>query len=482
MGWSFHKERDKRYQIVLDQLFRTFSQQEGFNLVSQIQKQELLSKTEKKLLKNLSIIEEILIQNGKNNKKRHNRFLKTLRQLLVILEVKEESGLYDKQIEKLCLELCKTKFYRIHLFQFGHNLLSVLFATLSSQAKFKTPNYIHHFSRYSLLDESRFIVTSSPLFHLERDLRKFNETITKVVFDPHRYNHPSLLYHLTLFRNGEIHRIKMVRMGCPTKESWFQSPQIIEEFKGLLKALKFENKNHLYVNKQRTWSKEGLRSSAIKDLQKTNDHFFCLCLPSDGAFYYQQNVYDVVEKATHFKDIFFNMLIGKRAKGYYHIPVVWLKDFMFVEKIRETLNQVHHLYFNAKEDLSSLEKRFFIEHCYTHLIILCLKYFEIHSVNITCRDGIDRAGCEQAKLLYYFHISLGIENEIESKKERQFLVHIPPYLAKNRPIVKKRRELLHQILNHYTPEVRKAIREAHLNKPLLYYKPHFVKGQSTSKD
>lgn len=481
MGWSFHKERDKRYKIVLIQLLKTFSQQEGFSLVGQIKKQENLTKVESALLKHLCILEELLTQNSQNYKKRHNRFLKTLRKLLILLEAKQEHGLYSELIEKLCLELCKTKFYRIHLFEFGHHLLSAIFATLSSQAKSNTPNYIHHFSRYSLLDESRFIVTSSPLFHLERDLRKFNETITKVVFDSHRYNHPSLLYHLTLFRNGEIHRVKMVRMSCPTKESWFQSPQVIEEFKGLLKALKSENKNHLYVNKQRTWSKEGLRSSAIKDLQNDNDHFFCLCLPSDGAFYYQQNFYDVLEKAGHFKEMFFNMLIGKKAKGYYHIPVSWLKDLLFVEQIKETLNQVHHLYFNSKEELSSLEKRLFIEHAYTHIIILCLKYFEIHSVNVTCRDGIDRAGCEQAKLLYYFHILLGIENEIESKKERQFLIHIPPYLAKNRPMIKKRRELLHQILNHYTPEVRKAIREAHVNKPLLYYKPHFVKGQFASK-
>ncbi|MCH9631796.1 MAG: hypothetical protein S4CHLAM6_01140 [Chlamydiae bacterium] len=326
------------------------------------------------------------------------------------------------------------------------------------------------------MDESHLILDSQPAIFLERDFRKFNESVVQTIFDPHMYNHPFLLYSFALFRKGRLCRIKMVRMGSPTCEFLGKTPHVIEEFKGFLKVLKSENKNHLYINKQRTWGKEGQRSFAIKSLEGKFENFFCMCLPSDGAFYYQQMSYSHQNDSNMFKETFYDLLVGKQARGYYHFPQQWLENEDFCKGMKAVIEFVHSTYFDMKNKLTIPERRYFIDHVYTQLIIYCLQNFEIDSVNITCRDGIDRAGCEQTKLLYYFQISLGIEEEVDSKIERQFLMHIPPYLAKNRPIVKERREYLYQLLNAtYNVHICKKIHAEAKRDPILHLKPHFVK-------
>lgn len=478
MRWSFHKRRNRRYQIALEELSKTFIEYQGADLLSitgSEQKLELTRK-DKHLIQELDRMKECLVPYSKDYKKRHNHFLKILRRLLSKLDKMELQTPWQQRFQRLILELCKTKFYRIHLFLFGHHLLEDLFASIIHQKDISNLDFNNHFSQYSFLDESHLIMASRPLVFLERDLRQFNEMVAQAIFDPHKYNHPFLLYSFVLFRDKKPNRIKMIRMGTPTREGWGRAPVIIEEFQGLLKILKLENKNHLYVNKQQTWGKEGLRSYAIKSLEMQYDNFFCVSLPSDGAFYYQQMSYAHQEKAEEFKQTFLQLLIGKQCYGYYHFPKIWLENPLFVQGLQMVIEKVHYLFFEHKEVLSVSERRYFIDHTYTQIIIYCLQHFAIHSINITCRDGIDRAGCEQSKLLYYFQASLGIENEIESKIERQFLMHIPPYLAKNRPMVKERREYLYELMqNSYTPSVCREIYNNSKVDPVLYCKPHFVK-------
>ncbi len=434
------------------------------------------SRQERLLLREFKQIQSCIAPKNKGYKRTHNRFLKLIRKSLIRLDKMKLKEPWHLNINKIVLELCKTKFYRVHLFLFGQRLLRDLFASLTCKQVAKELDFDKHFSQYSFLDESHLILDSQPAIFLERDFRKFNESIVQTIFDPHMYNHPFLLYSFAIFRNGKLRRIKMVRMGSPTREFLGRTPHVIEEFKGFLKILKIENKNHLYINKQRTWGKEGQRSFAIKSLERKYDNFFCICLPSDGAFYYQQMSYSHKNDAETFKDTFYDLLVSKQGLGYYHFPQKWLDDENFCHGMKMIIESVHSMYFSNKNKLTIFERRCFIDHVYTQLIIYCLQNFEINSVNITCRDGIDRAGCEQTKLLYYFQISLGIENELDSKIERQFLMHIPPYLAKNRPIVKERREYLYQLLHaSYNTDICKKIQDKAKAEPLLHLKPHFVK-------
>ncbi len=478
MRWSFHKRRDHRYQIALDELKKTFSENGGGDIATVVQElpSSKNSKNHKKLLREFYEIQNCFESRGVNYKKKHYHFLKSLRKSLNILDTIELKESWHHSINRLIHELCKTKFYRVHLFLFGHHLLQDLFASLIRKQNANKLDFDKHFSQYSFLDESHLILASQPAIFLERDIRKFNESVTQAIFDPHKYNHPFLLYTLALFRRGKLCRVKMVRMGSPTREIWGKTPLVIEEFKGFLKVLKEENKTHCYINKQRTWGKEGQRSFAIKSLEQKFDNFFCICLPSDGAFYYQQMSYATQKKAKGFKEVFYKLLIGEVGQGYYHFPENWLENKDFCLGLKKVIGLVHTLYFDQKDELSVAERRHFIDHVYTQIIIFCLQQFPINSINITCRDGIDRAGCEQIKLLYFYQISLGIQEEVESKIERQFLMHIPPYLAKNRPIVKERREYLYQLLQStYNAEVCNRIHNQGKLEPLLYIKPHFVK-------
>lgn len=174
--------------------------------------------------------------------------------------------------------------------------------------------------------------------------------------------------------------------------------------------------------------------------------------------------------------MFYELLVGKQGRGYYHFPQLWLDDREFCAGLKKVIDFVHLLYFSNASILTLAQKRYFIDHVYTQIIIYCLQKFNIQSVNISCRDGIDRAGCEQTKLLYYFQASLGIEEHTDSKIERQFLMHIPPYLAKNRPIVKERREYLYELMNNsYNLQVIEKIQQSSKVSPLLHLKPHFIK-------
>lgn len=478
MRWTFHKRRNRRYQIALEELKKTFVDCGGLHIIDTIKNvpRRKLTRRDRKLLRQLDALKLCFAPYSHDYKKRHSCFLKIIRDLLNNFETNGCIEGWHTSFHRLILELCKTKFYRVHLFLFGHHLLQDLFASLIHKREETALNFDTHFEEYTILDESNLIINSQPLIFLERDLRMLTELNPTFGFDPHTYNHPFLLYTLALIRKGRISRLKMVRMGSPTKESFGRFPQVIEEFKGFLTKLKAENKNHLYVNKQRTWGSEGQRSHVIENLETKFDNFFCLCLPADGAFYYQQMSYAKLENAEEFKQMFYNLLVGNLCKGYYHIPKVWLEDEHFQMGIKNQLENVHDVYFKKKEKLSVMERRFFIDHFYTQFILLCLQMYEINSINITCRDGIDRAGCEQAKLLYYMQMSLGIENDLESKIERQFLLHIPPYLAKNRSIVKERIEYLHDLMNQtYNEEVRQKIYSQHEERPFLYHKPHFVK-------
>lgn len=478
MRWSFHKRRNRRYQIALEELKKTYRDFGGYQIETLAfeQSSKRLTRLERFLVRNLKQIESCFAPYSPDFKKKHSKFLKCLRQELQSIEKLEVTQGWHHQIQKLTLELCKTKFYRIHLFLFGHHLLQDLFSSLIHQQASKQLDFDQHFANYSFLDESHFILASQPIIFLERDMRKFTENVTQTIFDPHQYNHPFLLYTFALYQQEKIQKIKMIRMGSPTIEFLGKRPVIIEEFKGFLKKLQFEKKNHLYVNKQRTWGKEGMRSFAVKQLENSFNNFYCICLPSDGAFYYQQMSYAEQNNAEQFKAVFYELLIGRQGKGYYHFPSGWLSDAHFCEGLKKVLDFVHLLYFNNAINLNLPERRYFIDHAYTQIIIYCLQKYNIQSVNISCRDGIDRAGCEQTKLLYYFQATLGIENQTESKIERQFLMHIPPYLAKNRPIVKERREYLYELMNNsYNSEVIQKIQQFSKLSPLLYFKPHFVK-------
>ncbi len=474
MRWLFHRERKKRYQMVTEVLKKAFIENKGWDLALKLSKHPKgdLNSEDRKLNRYFKKFVECLNQERKNTRKQHIAISLLLRKMMQLLEGEQSLEGWKGEVKALLLELCLTKYHHTHFFSFGQDLLENLFTALTFSKK--PMDLKEHISNYSFLDEADLIEKSKPLIFLERDFRQVDEFFLKRHFDSHQYNVPFLLYTLALFRQGQLVKVKMVRMGSPTKESWIQKPEVVDEFRGFLMKLKTKNQNHLYINKQKTWGEEGRRSQKIKELENQFDNFSCVCLPSDGDFYYQEARFRNLSQASQFKSVFYRMLLEKINSGYYHLPKKWKEDTVFCEQLQSKLEEVHKLYFLNKEELDFEERRLFIDLAYTHLILLFLQYAPVDSVNITCRDGIDRAGCEQSKLLYYFHLSLGIEEEDEAYKEMQFIQHFPVYLAKSRPIVPERRAFLYKVFESFTPRVKDQIKEKHSKVPVLHARPHFV--------
>ncbi len=474
MRWFFHRERDKRYEIVLQELKKTFEGHGGWDILmklSLLPKEDLGSK-EKDLILHFKKLIAGLTQPSKSPRIKYQKFIKELRKIIQKTRALPYNEIWHAELEELLLEFCVTRYYRTHFFSFGHSLLEKLFSSMTLGSPKEKRD---HFSNFNFIEESHLIENSKPLIFLERDLRKFDEFILKRNFDSHKYNLPSLLYTLPFFGKEGLKKVKMIRMASPTRESWIEKPHVVEEFKGFLSYLKRHDKKHLYINKQKTWGEEGKRSDKIIELELEYDNFFCVCLPSDGDFYLQTGRFENVQQVEIFKPLFCRMLRGKINSGYYHIPKAWREDHDFCVGLNRVIDDVHALYFENKKELLTTERKLFIDLAYTHLIVYFLQFSKVDSVNITCRDGIDRAGCEQSKLLHYFHIALGIENETESYEELQYLLHLPVYLAKSRPIVPERREFLYKVFETFTDQVKAEIRSKHLEDPLLLEKPHFNK-------
>lgn len=474
MAQRFHKKRNDRYFIALNKIAEVFKEKGGWDLLTEIklQKKDLLSAQEELVTYQFQQLARYLTLSEKRSQIAYKKFNRCLRKVKENLESLDKNKEWHKRLDAMITELCVTKYHRTHFYSFGSSLLKEMFTelTLSGEAF----DYDKHFDNYSFHEEAMLIERSKPAIHFERDFRIFDEHMLKRAFDSHQYNLPFLLYTMAFVHQGKPRRIKMVRMACPTKESWFQKPKVITEFKVFLNELATQSKNHLYINKQKTWGEEGRRSDQIIGLEKQFSNFYCVCLPSDGDFYNQKGRFEKVSQVNEFICVFDRMLRGKLNSGYYHLPKKWVEDESFCKGLRSVIEDVHHLYFESKEELSPQERHLFIDICYTHLIVFFLKYMPISSMNITCRDGIDRAGCEQTKLLYYLQLSQGVENQLESKKQRQFVQHIPVYLAKSRPIIEERRLVLQKVFALFSDEIKEKIWVRHQSEPLVSGGLHFA--------
>lgn len=480
MRLRFHKERDKRYLIAIEELQRVFQQQKGWEVLLEAtnQSREVLPREEDIILDKFERLVKTLLQDTKRAYRQHQKVTAYLRHLLRKLETFEPTKPWHSSLLKLVYELCLTKYHRTHFYSFGSILLSKLFSAMTLAEE--PLDHKDHFSNYNFLEEAHMIEESNPRILFERDFRKFDENFLKRHFDSHRYNLPHLLYTLAFYRDGQVARLQMVRMGCPTKEGWFQPPKVVPEFRGFIAYLASKGQKHLYINKQKTWGEEGRRSEKLHELDQEMDNLHVVSLPSDGDFYNQQGRFREVNQMNIFKPLFARMLRCKINSGYYYVPKAWREDPKFCLGVSEVLDEVHTLYFGDQDQLDHEERKLFIDLSYTHLILFFLSYSKVQSVNITCRDGIDRAGCEQSKLLFYFQISLGIEEELDAYRERQFTQHIPVYFAKTRAIVPERRQILQQAYCAFTPKVKEKIREKHQKTPIVFARPHFVKRKQQS--
>ena len=250
-------------------------------------------------------------------------------------------------------------------------------------------------------------------------------------------------------------------MSTPTIGSNKDS-QINSEFQVYLDYLQKNNLKHSYINFQDNRiihynnnktlrdlikvigiNNERFRSQAIENLSKKSSYsqtIEVITLGKDSRFYLQSDMFEnSFDNKYDFLDVFLKKLFEDNNQGFY-FSQKWLQKNQ--ESIRLTFRQLIDILFSERNILSPEEKRNFIEICYFYLLDNSLD--NLYSLNLTCKDGIDRAGSAHA-MVYFMTLLFDIINQkidihqFELKLKKMYGVFFADALSvKKREIINSR--------------------------------------------
>lgn len=208
----------------------------------------------------------------------------------------------------------------------------------------------------------------------------------------------------------------IIRMGQPVcgQNGWRGMASVLyvaPEFRQFLQG----QKSHLYVNLMKRKGNEGLFSQKIEILERDLPNVRVVTLDRNSKFYNQDEETSLAKDA--FKKSFLAHLQGP---DYY-----WSgKLDNWIQNLHTILEDVDNRYFPDRASLSPTERRNFIE--LTHLAILDALQAQIQpqTMNITCRQGIDR-GPSLTALWLYQHGVLNLD-------QATVQLFVPPLLFHNR--------------------------------------------------
>lgn len=273
---------------------------------------------------------------------------------------------------------------------------------------------------------------NGPLFKI-LDLIRSQDEEEIPYFDPIGHeNLPGKLYEAQI--NGK--NVEFLRLPSPTRQAVINKVEIVDEFRGFLRALAYEKKALLLVNLQdRTSWKEYTRSKALETLQMSAEfshQLFVLTLPKNTDFYYQINEYLDLNNADDFLAAFRLQLASPEECGYYFPPQ--LKKAELQSFIDQMLPTIHQNFFDKKNTLSRRNRENFIEIFYQFLILKCIELLNPHAVSFTCKDAVDTSAAEQG--IFYGFLKLLTEG-LKSKEEFDFLrylLYTPALFVRERAI------------------------------------------------
>lgn len=268
--------------------------------------------------------------------------------------------------------------------------------------------------------------------------------------------------------------VRFLRMGTPTIEPYslsiYSQAHICPLFKGFLEFLKKEEKKHLYISLQSAIASLKLigdetgRTQAIIDLaQDYPEHFDCVVFSQDSAFYKKplEEEGDVPFEA--FKKAFLEELERPTEESGYFFPKKWSSQEGFFSELGLLMDAVYREVFAESSTdflMNFSERQDFIEIFQAFLALKCIQKSRADTVNITCKDAIDRAGktnCLVAKILM---IKEGRGKDPLALKELKTLTHAPALMVKKQAIVHSRRERLLSALSYLEdPQIQARIQD-----------------------
>lgn len=273
---------------------------------------------------------------------------------------------------------------------------------------------------------SRF--PNGPLFKILDLIRLEQDEDVMIGFDPiGQENLPSELFSFHLHQK----KLEVYRMASPTRQEFIHKAEIIDEFRGFLRAMAGV-KRHLLVSFQdRDSWKEGVRCRILEGLQKRVEfasQFSAITLPKATDFYNQSGIFLELNSADDFIEAFLERLENPEAHGFY---LSQIQKSLPWEKF---LKAIHEGYFLGNRSLTRENRQDFIEIAYQWIIVKALEELKADSVSFTCKDAID-LGSGGGALFFGF---IQLMNSDFSKKETQdylrFLFYTPALFIRERAI------------------------------------------------
>lgn len=254
------------------------------------------------------------------------------------------------------------------------------------------------------------------------------------------------------------HKVKFIRMSTPNIGSDDQS-YIAPEFLAYLRSLKSRRLKHVYINlqdnrnisfKSSNNAKDMLRSvginydyfrsKALEDLNKNDelkDTVEVISLSKDNDFYNQTGVYhSTQEEPLKFLNKFSEILFNTKGSGY-HFPEKWLKNHSQEKKdLNHIFALLMDLLFPNKNILTTDDKQVFIEIAYFFIADYASR--RVYSINLSCKDGIDRAGSSNALAYFLYSLVEALENRLSKKDFKIRIDSLNGVIFSDALLVKKR--------------------------------------------
>lgn len=225
-----------------------------------------------------------------------------------------------------------------------------------------------------------------------------------------------LLYANLPSHMATVKKTKIIRMAQPICQNggiwkWMSSPSPSPEF------IRFVNSQsgHLYVNLMKRHGIEGRLTQALEGSEKEHSTLYVLTLDKDSSFYTQQSDEGSID-TNLFLDQFTAALSGKQ---FYFTQKIEKPDF------REILATVQQHYFPSHSTLSKQERQDFIELSYLALIDHYVDKITPSTMNISCKQAIDRG--PSLAVLWLIH-----QRAVDDEEAIVYLL-APPLLFHNRP-------------------------------------------------
>ena len=255
-------------------------------------------------------------------------------------------------------------------------------------------------------------------------------------FDPlAQENFPHQLFN---FKFDE-HLITCTHLPCPVHQEVINKVQIVEEFKGFLRALSREigGKKLLMVNLQdRTSWQEHARCNAIENLQKEAEFarsFFAVSLPKNTDFYLQGSSYVKLEDASDFKKQLLLQVKSGPECGFFFPQS--LDPSSIIRFSEEVVEAIHSSFFENKATLTRTNRLDFIEIFYLLLIYKIIEWVEPDVLSFSCKDGIDVGAAAGAGFFLFLRLFSDESKWKMLEAEKTFwLLHSQAFLVRERCI------------------------------------------------